>query len=137
VQAAPLRFAKRASTQNLQSSDVRTYNAAFAASWRGAPKLLDGKRHETQVGSLAAIGGLFFRSGARRGAGASSRVDLSRLAELRPHVVARRAVAPAGAEPARHQVAAPVDLAPQYSGSNLLIHYGSPLVTRQNNVVFR
>ena len=30
----------------------------------------------------------------------------------------------------------PVDLNPQYSGSTLLIHYGSPLVTEGNTVVF-
>ena len=29
----------------------------------------------------------------------------------------------------------PVDLQPQYSGSDLLIHYGSPLVTAQNTVI--
>jgi hypothetical protein len=29
----------------------------------------------------------------------------------------------------------PVDLAPRYSGTSLLIHYGSPLVTRANTVV--
>ena len=29
----------------------------------------------------------------------------------------------------------PVDLAPQYSGSDLLIHYGSPLVTANNTVL--
>lgn len=28
-----------------------------------------------------------------------------------------------------------VDLAPQYSGSDLLIHYGAPLITRQNTVL--
>jgi len=30
---------------------------------------------------------------------------------------------------------APVDLAPQYSGDDLLIHYGSPMVTRSNTVI--
>lgn len=30
---------------------------------------------------------------------------------------------------------APVDLAPQYSGGELLIHYGSPLITTQNSVI--
>ena len=29
----------------------------------------------------------------------------------------------------------PVDLAPQYSGTSLLIHYGSPLLTRQNTLI--
>ena len=29
----------------------------------------------------------------------------------------------------------PVDLAPQYSGTTLYIHYGSPLITRQNTVI--
>jgi len=29
----------------------------------------------------------------------------------------------------------PVDLNPQYSGSDLLIHYGSPLITRSNTVI--
>ena len=29
----------------------------------------------------------------------------------------------------------PVDLNPQYSGSELLIHYGSPLITRSNMVI--
>src|SRR5687768_6672948 len=29
----------------------------------------------------------------------------------------------------------PMDLAPRYSGTSLLIHYGSPLVTRANTVV--
>jgi len=31
---------------------------------------------------------------------------------------------------------APVDLAPQYSGDDLLIHYGSPLLTPRNTVVY-
>src|SRR4051812_40966738 len=31
---------------------------------------------------------------------------------------------------------ADVDLAPQYSGTTLYIHYGSPLITRQNTVIF-
>ncbi len=30
----------------------------------------------------------------------------------------------------------PVDLDPQYSGTTLYIHYGSPLITRQNTVIF-
>jgi len=30
----------------------------------------------------------------------------------------------------------PVDLAPQYSGGNLLVHYGTPLVTEGNTVLF-
>src|SRR5262245_795133 len=29
----------------------------------------------------------------------------------------------------------PVDLNPQYSGTNLLIHYGSPIVTAANSVI--
>src|SRR5271170_5251806 len=29
----------------------------------------------------------------------------------------------------------PVDLNPQYSGGELLIHYGSPLITRSNTVI--
>src|SRR5215471_4459235 len=29
----------------------------------------------------------------------------------------------------------PVDLAPQYTGDTLYIHYGSPLVTRRNTVI--
>ncbi len=29
----------------------------------------------------------------------------------------------------------PVDLAPQYSGNELLIHYGAPVITRQNTVI--
>jgi hypothetical protein len=41
----------------------------------------------------------------------------------------------AGQHPARIRWQTPVDLAPQYWGTNLLIHYGSPLVTRRNTVI--
>ena len=34
------------------------------------------------------------------------------------------------------QIPVPVDLAPQYSSTTLYAHYGSPLITRQNTVLF-
>lgn len=37
--------------------------------------------------------------------------------------------------PQRVRWSAPVDLAPQYSGSDLLIHYGSPVITVANTVI--
>lgn len=46
------------------------------------------------------------------------------------------AVAPVAAQSlTRIRWQTPVDLAPQYSGTSLLIHYGSPLVTAANTVV--
>ncbi len=41
----------------------------------------------------------------------------------------------AGKRPLHVRWSTPVDLAPQYWGTSLLIHYGSPLVTRRNTVV--
>ena len=40
-----------------------------------------------------------------------------------------------GQRPLHVRWSTPVDLAPQYSGDSLLIHYGSPLVTRRNTVI--
>src|ERR1700680_418208 len=37
--------------------------------------------------------------------------------------------------PQRVRWSTPVDQAPQYNGSNLYIHYGSPLITRVNTVI--
>ena len=46
------------------------------------------------------------------------------------------AIAPVASQPLNHILwHTPVDLDPQYSGSELLIHYGSPLVTRSNTVI--
>ncbi len=52
---------------------------------------------------------------------------------LDPQHTAESPVASAALEQIRWQ--APVDLDPQYSGSDLLIHYGSPLVTAANTVI--
>ena len=41
----------------------------------------------------------------------------------------------AGERPLHVRWSTPVDLAPQYFGDDLLIHYGSPLVTRRNTVI--
>ena len=42
-----------------------------------------------------------------------------------------------GAQPMNRIIwQAPVDLQPQYSGTELLIHYGSPLATRANTIIF-
>jgi hypothetical protein len=43
-------------------------------------------------------------------------------------------VAP-GRRPLHIRWSTPVDLAPQYRGDSLLIHYGSPLITRRNTVI--
>ncbi len=46
------------------------------------------------------------------------------------------AIAPVTSQPLNHILwHTPVDLNPQYSGSDLFIHYGSPLVTRSNTVI--
>jgi hypothetical protein len=46
------------------------------------------------------------------------------------------AIAPAASQPLNRILwHTPVDLNPQYSGSELLIHYGSPLITRSNTVI--
>jgi hypothetical protein len=46
------------------------------------------------------------------------------------------AIAPVASQPLNRILwHTPVDLNPQYSGSELLIHYGSPLVTRSNTVI--
>ncbi|MGD0085572.1 MAG: hypothetical protein ABSC24_00425 [Verrucomicrobiota bacterium] len=46
------------------------------------------------------------------------------------------AIAPVASQPLNRILwHTPVDLKPQYSGSELLIHYGSPLITRANTVI--
>src|SRR5208283_4474345 len=46
------------------------------------------------------------------------------------------AIAPVASQPLNHILwHTPVDLNPQYSGSELFIHYGSPLITRSNTVI--
>ena len=46
------------------------------------------------------------------------------------------AIAPVASQPLNRILwHTPVDLNPQYSGSELLIHYGSPLITRSNTVI--
>src|SRR4051794_17031836 len=46
------------------------------------------------------------------------------------------ALAPAAAQPLDVlRWSAPVDLNPQYINNDLLIHYGSPLLTQANNVI--
>jgi hypothetical protein len=46
------------------------------------------------------------------------------------------AIAPVASQPLNRIVwQTPVDLNPQYSGDELLIHYGSPLITRSNTII--
>ncbi len=53
------------------------------------------------------------------------------------HDAQHSALSPVAAQPMNRILwQKPVDLVPQYSGTNLLIHYGTPLVTRTNTVVF-
>ena len=52
------------------------------------------------------------------------------------HDAQHNAVSPVASQPLNHILwQTPMDLNPQYSGSELLIHYGSPLVTRSNTVI--
>ena len=52
------------------------------------------------------------------------------------HDAQHDAIAPAPSQPLNRIVwQTPVDLNPQYSGSELLIHYGSPSITRSNTVI--
>ena len=52
------------------------------------------------------------------------------------HDAQHNAVSPAPSQPLNRILwQAPVDLNPQYSGDELLIHYGSPLITRSNTVI--
>jgi len=52
------------------------------------------------------------------------------------HEPQHSAIAPVASQPLNRIVwQTPVDLNPQYSGGELLIHYGSPLVTRSNTVI--
>ncbi len=45
-------------------------------------------------------------------------------------------ISPTGSRPLNHILwQTPVDLNPQYSGGELLIHYGTPLITRSNTVI--
>src|SRR5260221_4825422 len=44
--------------------------------------------------------------------------------------------ATASQSPQQVRWSTPVDLAPQYSGSDLFIHYGSPVITAANAVIF-
>ncbi len=45
-------------------------------------------------------------------------------------------ISPTGSRPLNHILwQTPVDLNPHYSGSELLIHYGTPLITRSNTVI--
>ena len=52
------------------------------------------------------------------------------------HDPQHNAVSPAASQPLNRILwQTPVDLNPQYSGGELLIHYGSPLITRSNTVI--
>src|SRR5580692_2427490 len=52
------------------------------------------------------------------------------------HDAQHDAIAPVASQPLDHILwQTPVDLNPQYSGDELLIHYGSPSITRSNTVI--
>jgi hypothetical protein len=80
-------------------------------------------------GVLMAICGLLIAEGARA---QSIRLPWSGYAHEPQH----GAIASVASQPLNRILwHTPVDLNPQYSGSELLIHYGSPLITRSNTVI--
>ena len=80
-------------------------------------------------GVLAAICGLLIAEGAPA---QSIRFPWSGYAHDPQH----DAIAPVASQPLNRILwQTPVDLNPQYNGGELLIHYGSPLITRSNNVI--